>query len=322
MRLPIRTFASSLLFCLAPVLAFAQAWPQKPIKLVVPFAAGGGTDFIARVAAKHLSERLGQQVVVENRGGANGAIALQAVAQSEPDGYTLICASDSTLVVNPWLYEKLAYHPQRDFAPAGTLVRFAGLLAIHPSVKARNIAELVALAKEKPGTISYATGGNGNFSHLAGELFAQATGVKLLHVPFRGVGPAAQAVIAGDVNMMFNNIQTTIEQVRAGQLVALGVNEPKRIPSLPDIPAVAETVPGFAMAPWVGILAPAKTPRDIVDRLTKEIQAVMATPEVVELLTKQYVLPFSLGQKEFADLIAADLDKWNKVIKTAGIKIE
>ncbi|MBX6427277.1 MAG: tripartite tricarboxylate transporter substrate binding protein [Variibacter sp.] len=306
---------------LAPAAA-ADAWPSKPIKMVVPFAAGGGTDFIGRLVAKHLSERLGAQVFVENRGGANGTIGVQAVATADPDGYTILATSDSTLVVNPWLYAKLPYQALRDFAPVGTMVRFPGLLAVHPSVPVRSVAELVALAKAKPGTISYATGGNGNFSHLAAELFSLATGVKLLHVPFRGVGPAAQAVIAGDVNMMFNNIQTTIEHVRAGKLVALAVNEPKRIPALPDLPAVAETVPGFEMAPWTGILVPAKTPHEIVERLSKELHEIMRSPEVVKLLTDQYVLPYPSTAQEFAELIKADTEKWGKVIKEAGIKVE
>ena len=306
---------------LAPAAA-ADAWPSKPIKMVVPFAAGGGTDFIGRLVAKHLSERLGAQVFVENRGGANGTIGVQAVATADPDGYTILATSDSTLVVNPWLYAKLPYQALRDFAPVGTMVRFPGLLAVHPSVPVRSVAELVALAKAKPGTISYATGGNGNFSHLAAELFSLATGVKLLHVPFRGVGPAAQAVIAGDVNMMFNNIQTTIEHVRAGKLVALAVNEPKRIPALPDLPAVAETVPGFEMAPWTGILVPAKTPHEIVERLSKELHEIMRSTEVVKLLTDQYVLPYPSTAQEFAELIKADTEKWGKVIKEAGIKVE
>jgi tripartite-type tricarboxylate transporter receptor subunit TctC len=323
MRLRLNVLAVALLaVCLAPALAAAQAWPSKPIKMVVPFAAGGGTDFIARVVARNLSERLGQQVFVENRGGANGSIGVQAVATAEPDGYTIVATSDSTLAVNPWLYAKLPYKPMVDLIPIGTMVRFAGLLAVHPSVPAKSVAELVALAKAKPGSISYGTGGIGNFSHLAGELFAQATGVKLLHVPFRGVGPAAQAVIAGDVNAMFNNIQTTIEQVKGGQLRALAVNEPKRIPSLPDLPAVAETVPGFQMAPWTGILVPAKTPQAIVDRLSKELQAIMKSPDVVKLLTDQYVLPFPSTPQEFADLIKADTAKWGKVIKDANIKVE
>ncbi|MBN8921338.1 MAG: tripartite tricarboxylate transporter substrate binding protein, partial [Rhizobiales bacterium] len=284
------------------------------------FAAGGGTDFISRLVAQKLSERLGQQVFVENRGGANGGIGVQAVASADPDGYTILATSDSTIAVNPHLYPKLPYKPE-DLAPIGTMVRFPGLLAVHPSVPAKSVAELIALAKAKPGSITYATGGNGNFSHLAGELFAQATGTKMQAVPFRGVGPAAQAVISGDVNAMFNNIQTTIEQVKAGQVRGLGVNELKRIPGI-DLPAVAETVPGFQMAPWTGIFVPAKTPKEIQERLSKEVFAIMKSPDVVKLLTEQYVLPYPNMPADFAKLIQDDLVKWGKVIKEANIKVE
>src|SRR6266511_2689471 len=222
----------------------AQSWPQRAIKMIVPFPAGGGTDFIARVAAKHLSDRLGQQVFVENRGGANGAIGLQALMQSDPDGYTIATCSDTPLVVNPSLYDKLAYVPLRDFVPVANMVRFPGMLAVHPSVPARSVADLIALA------------------------------------------------------------------------------EPKRMPALPDLPAVAETVPGFEMAPWVGIIAPARTPKEIVDRLSQETLAIMHDPQVVKLLTEQQVTPFPQTPDQLGALIRKDLDKWAGVIKTAGIKGE
>ena len=310
------------LVMLAPTLAGAQSWPQKSIKMIVPFPAGGGTDFIARLVAKHLSERLGQQVFVENRGGANGAIGLQALMQSDPDGYTISACSDTPLVVNPSLYEKLPYSPLRDFVPVATMVRFPGTLAVHPSVPARSVAELIALAKAKPGGLAYASAGVGNFSHLAMELFSLSTGVKLLHVPYKGTGPASLALIGGEVQLGFNNVQTLLQNVKAGQLVALAVAEPKRMPDLPDLPAVAETVPGFEMAPWVGIIAPAKTPKEIVDRLSKETLAIMRDPAVVKLLTDQQVTPYALGPDQMGELIRKDLDKWAKVVKTAGIKVE
>jgi tripartite-type tricarboxylate transporter receptor subunit TctC len=302
--------------------AVAQSWPQKSIKMIVPFPAGGGTDFIARVAAKHLSERLGQQVFVENRGGANGGVGLNALMQSEPDGYTIATSSDTPLVVNPWLYDKLPYQALRDFAPVATLVRFPGLLATHPSVPVNNVAELIALAKAKPGGLAYASAGVGNFSHLAMELFSLSTGVKLLHVPYKGTGPASLALIGGEVQLGFNNVQTLLQNVRAGQLKALAVAEPQRVPTLPDVPAVAETVPGFTMAPWIGIIVPAKTPKDIVARLTQETLAVMREPEVIKLLNEQQVTPMPTGPEEFEALIKRDLERWSNVIKTAGIKAE
>jgi tripartite-type tricarboxylate transporter receptor subunit TctC len=310
------------LLCVVSASVAAQTWPQKPIRMIVPFAAGGGTDFIARLMARQLSQRLGQQVYVENRGGANGAIGLQALMQSEPDGYTIAASSDTPMVVNPALYDKLPYHPLRDFVPVASMVRFPGLLAVHPSVPARNVGELIALAKAKPGTLGYASGGVGNFSHLAGELFSLATGVKLVHVPYKGVGPGMMALLAGDVQLMFNNIQTALEHVRAGKVAALGVSEPQRVALLPGVPTVAETVPGFEMAPWVGIIAPANTPKDVVARLSQEVLAVMRDPETVNLLTSQQVTAMPLAPEEFGQLIRKDLDKWATVIKTAGIKGE
>jgi tripartite-type tricarboxylate transporter receptor subunit TctC len=267
--------------------AAAQPWPQKPIKMIVPFLAGGGTDFIGRLAAKHLTDRLGLQVFVENRAGANGAIGLQALMASDPDGYTIATTSDTPMVVNPWLYDKLPYAPLRDFLPVATIVRFPGMLAVHPSVPAHSVAELIPLAKAKPGSLAYASAGVGNFSHLAMELFAQATGVKLLHVPYKGTGPASLALLGGEVQMGFNNVQTLLQNVRAGQVRALAVAEPERLALLPDIPTVAETVPGFAMAPWIGIIVPQRTPKDIVSRLSAETLAIMRDPDVIHLLNDQ-----------------------------------
>jgi tripartite-type tricarboxylate transporter receptor subunit TctC len=323
MRLRLIGLATTLLLaCTLPQAASAQAWPQKPIKMIIPFPAGGGTDFIGRVAAKHLSDRLGQQVFVENRGGANGGVGLQALMQADPDGYTIATSSDTPLVVNPWLYDKLAYQALRDFVPVATLVRFPGMLAVHPSVPVKNVAELIALAKAKPGDLAYASAGVGNFSHLAMELFSLATGVKLLHVPYKGTGPASLALIGGEVQMGFNNVQTLLQNVREGQLRALAVAEPQRMAALPDVPTVAETVPGFAMAPWIGIIVPTKTPKEVVARLSQETLAAMRDPEVVKLLTDQQVTPMATGPQEFEALIKTDLAKWEKVVKTAGIKAE
>ena len=322
MRNVLRIVAALMAVCFASPLALAQTWPTKPIKMIIPFPAGGGTDLIGRLMAKHLSERLGQQVYVENRGGANGAIGLQALAQSEPDGYTISAASDTPLVVNPSLYEKLTYQPLRDFQPVAGMVKFPGMVAAHPSLKVKNIAELVALAKAKPGSIAYSSGGIGNFGHLAAELFSLAADVKMLHVPYRGVGPATQAIIAGDVQLTFSNIVTTMPHVTSGKLVALAVNEPKRVPAFPDLPAVAETVPGFEMAPWVSIIVPAKTPKPIVERLEKEVRAVMADPAVVKICNDQQIAINALSTAELTELIKKDLEKWASVIKKAGIKVQ
>jgi tripartite-type tricarboxylate transporter receptor subunit TctC len=302
--------------------ALAQSWPQKPIKMIVPFPAGGGTDVVARIVAKYLTERLGQTVFVENRGGANGAIGLQALKQSAPDGYTIALTSDTPMTVNPWLYKNLSYEPLRDFIPVTSVIRLPSMLAVHPSVPARSVAELIALAKAKPGGLTYASAGVGNFSHLEAELFSIATGVKMLHVPYKGTGPSAMGMIGGEVQLGFNNVSTLLPHAQAGKLVALAVAEPKRMPELPDIPAIAETVPGFEMAPWVGVIAPAGTPKEIIDRLTKETLAVMRDPAAVKQFTEQQLVVMTLEQDRFRDLIKKDLEKWGKVTKTAGIQME
>jgi tripartite-type tricarboxylate transporter receptor subunit TctC len=316
-----RKLATAVL-CLLPALAAAQGWPSKPIKLIVPFPAGGGTDFIGRLAAKQLSERLGQPVYVDNRGGANGSIGVQAMMQSAPDGYTLGAISDGPTVINPVLYEKNPYHPLRDFLPVAQMIKFPSMLIANPSVPARNIVELIALAKAKPGTLNYSSGGTGNFSHLGLELFAYQAGIKLVHVPYRGVGPATTAVLAGDVQLMYNNVATALEHVKAGKLIGLAVGEPKRLPALPDVPAIAETLPGFEFAAWVGIFAPLKTPSEIVARISRETAAFLKDPAVLKIFAEQQIVASYRDPGEFAKYIGAELDKWGPIIKTLGIKGE
>jgi len=310
-----------LLFVL-PMLASGQSWPTKPIKLIVPFPAGGGTDFIGRLAAKQLSDRLGQPVYVDNRGGANGSIGVQAMMQSAPDGYTLGAISDGPTVINPVLYEKNPYHPLRDFLPVAQMIKFPSMLVAHPSVPVRNVGELIALAKAKPGTLNYSSGGIGNFSHLGPELLAYQAGIKLVHVPYRGVGPATQAVLAGEVQLMYNNIATALEHVKAGKLTALAVGEPKRLPALPDVPAIAETVPGFEFAAWVGVFAPLKTPPEIVARVSRETAAFLKDPAVLKIFGEQQIVASYRDPDDFAKYIGSELDKWGPIIKTLGIKPE
>ena len=300
----------------------SQAWPQRSIRMIVPFAPGGGNDYIGRLMAKHLSQRLGQQVYVENRGGANGSIGLQSLIQSEPDGYTIATTSDGPLVVNPNLYSKPPYDALKDFVHVALMVKYPVLLVANPSVPVRNVADLIALAKAKPGAIAYPSGGVGNYNHLAGELLANATGIKLLHVPYKGTGPATTALIAGEVQVMFSNVQTIIEHVRAKQAVALGVGELKRLAALPDMPAVAETVPGFESYTWIGIIAPAKTPKEIVDRLSREIIAIMQDKELIAQLEAQYVIPMPLDSPAFTEYVKKELAKWRTLIKSAGIKAD
>jgi len=323
MKKLVTTFLATLgvlCFTLAPSLA--QNWPERPIRMIVPFPPGGGTDFAGRLAAKYLSERLNQTIFIENRGGANGAIALQVVKQAAPDGYTFAFTSDTPLTVNPWLYKDLSYDPLRDFIPVASVVRFPGMLVAHPSVPVNNVAELIELAKKKPGSITYASAGVGNFSHLAMELFSIATGVKLLHVPYKGTGPMAMAILGGEVQVEFNNVQTLLQYVQAGKLKALAVGEPQRIPELANLPTVAEVVPGFQMAPWNGIVAPAGTPKAIVNRLSEATLAVMRDPAIAQQFTDQHLTVMALEQDRFAELIRSDLDKWGKVTKNAGIQME
>jgi tripartite-type tricarboxylate transporter receptor subunit TctC len=308
-------------FAAAP--SSAQEWPTRgTIRLIVPYPAGGGTDVVARIVAKYLQERLHQTIIVDNRGGANGQIGLQALKQAAPDGYTMAMTSDSPMTVNKWVYKSIPYDPMKDFIHVTSVIRLPSLLAVHPSLPVQNVAELIKLAKEKPGTLNYASAGVGNFSHLEAELFAQAAGIKLVHVPYKGTGPSSLGLIAGEVQMSFNNVSTLWPYVKEKKIRALAVLEPKRMPDLPDVPAVAETVPGLQMAPWVGIILPAGVPKPIVDRLTREILEVMKNPEAVKTFTEQQLVVMTLPGAEFTALIQKDSDKWEKVVKTAHISLQ
>jgi tripartite-type tricarboxylate transporter receptor subunit TctC len=314
--------ATVALLCVAAAPSLAQSWPQKTIRFIVPFPAGGGTDVVARMVAKNLQDKLGQTVIVENRGGANGAIGLMAVKQTVHDGYTFAFTSDTPMTVNPWLYKDLSYEPLKDFVPVTSAVRLPGMLAAHPSFKPNTIAELIALAKEKPGSINYASAGVGNFSHLAMELFSSAAGVKLQHVPYKGTAPAAQALLSGEVQVGFNNVQTLLQFVQEGKLKPLGVAEPKRIPQFPNYPAVAEAVPGFEMAPWVGIVAPTGTPQAVIDKLNETMLVVMNDPAIAKQFADQQLTVMALPKEKFGELIKADTEKWRKVVSEANIKLE
>jgi tripartite-type tricarboxylate transporter receptor subunit TctC len=323
MKTVLTTLAAVLgLLCCTLAPSLAQDWPQKSIRFIVPFPAGGGTDFVARLVADHLSKQLNQPIYVENRAGANGAVGLQALKQSDADGYTFGFTSDTPMTVNPWLYQNLSYDPLKDFVPVASAVRLPGMLAANPSLPANTIAELIALAKQKPGGIAYGSAGIGNFSHLAMVLLSQATGVQMLHVPYKGTGPMAMGILAGEVQVEFNNVSTLYPYVKDGKLKALGVAEPKRMPQFPDWPAVAETVPGFEMAPWVGIIAIAGTPKPIVDKLTAATLAVLNDPAVVKQFADQYLTVMALDQDKFTALIRSDTEKWGKVVKTANIQVE
>ena len=291
--------------------------------MICPFPAGGGTDQIARIVAQQLTDRLGQQVYVENRGGANGGLGAQEVMRAEPDGYTIGAISDSPMTVNPWMYEKLAYSAAAGLHRGGadqSLSLAAGRATPRTGIK--TVADLIKVAKEKPGTLNYSSGGVGNFSHLGLAVLAFKTGINIVHVPYRGVGPATQAVVAGDVQLMYNNIATALPHVEAGKLTGLAVGGEQRFPALANVPTVAETVPGFDVTPWVGIFVPAKTPKEIVARLSKEVEALLKDPEVVKIFQANMIKASYLDSEPFTKQIKKETDDWEKVIKSLGIKAD
>ncbi len=303
-------------------LAHADWQPNRPIKMICPFPAGGGTDQIARIVALQLSKRLGQQVVVENRGGANGGLGAQEVMRADPDGYTIGAISDSPMTVNPWMYEKLAYKPLQDFIPVARINHFPSLVVANPGIGIKTIADLVKVAKEKPGTLNYSSGGVGNFSHLGLAVLSLKTGINIVHVPYRGVGPATTAVLAGDVQLMYNNFATALPHVEAGKLTALAVGGSERLKAYPNIPTVAETIPGFDVTPWVGLFVPAKTPHEIVARLSKETEALLKDPEVIKIFDANVIKAAYLDSEPFGKQIKKETDGWEQVIKTLGIKAD
>ena len=303
--------------------AYAQAWPARTIRIIVPFPPGGGNDVVGRLIAQKLSERIGQQVVVENRAGANGIVGLQALMQAAPDGYTLGVGAAGPMAVNPALYDKLPYEPLRDFAPVANVANFPLLLVTHPSVAAKTTRDLVALAKAKPGTLHYSSPGNGNSGHLAGELFNTLAGVKTVHVPYKGQGPAITDLIAGQVQMLYSSIPSVLPHVRQGQLTAIAVGSATRLASLPDIPTIAESgVPGYEAYSWAGILAPAGTPKDIVARLSREIADILKQKEVSERLLSQGAIPVGDSPEQFSAYIKTEMEKWGAVVRAANIKVD
>jgi tripartite-type tricarboxylate transporter receptor subunit TctC len=306
-----------------PAVAAAQTWPAKPVRMLVPFPPGGGVDFAARIVGKHLADRLGQSVIIENRAGANGIIALEALKGAVPDGYTIAAASNGPLVINPFLYLKLPYDPVRDFVAIGRLVDFPLLLVTHPSLPAGSVAELIALAKAKPGVLTYSSPGVGNGSHLAVELFASMANVSLVHVPYKGTAPAATALLAGEVSLTFSSIPTVLPHIRAGKLRALAVGNAARLPALPEFATVAESgVPGYEAFSWAGLIAPAGTPKEVVVRLNRETAQILGQKDIVDQLARDGTLAAPDAPEEFSAYIKAELDKWAAIVKLAKIKPE
>ncbi len=303
--------------------ASAQDYPVKPVRIIVPFAPGGITDNSVRSIADKLTARLGQQVVVENRPGAAGNIGTAAVAQAQPDGYTLVLGYDGTFAINPHVYPKMPFDGFRDFAPIGRLGDATLILVAHASANIRTLADLVALAKQKPGVLSFGSAGTATTGHVAMELLCQQLGLNIVHVPYKGGGPALLDAVAGQIPLVSTYIAGAAQYVKQGRVVALGVSSGKRDPALPDVPTFNEGgASGYAVTSWLGLLAPAKTPRAIIDRLNRDIDLVMKETEVRERYATLGIVPSPNSPEAFAELIRADYERWGKVVKQAGIKLE
>ena len=314
-----RTAIAALLLCLAGG-ALAQAYPSKVIRLVVPSAPGGGSDLVGRTLAQKMAPALGQQIIVENRAGAGGRIGAEIVARAAPDGYTLLIGTSSLMVVAPALYPKLPYDMTKDFAPVSLLGSAAYVLVVHPSVPAKSVKELVALARARPGRLTYASSGTGSSSHLAGELFRMIAGISMVHVPYRASQLATLSVMAGESDLMFSNIQPAMPAIRGGRLRPLGISSAKRSALLPDTGTIEELgLAGFRVEQLYGILAPAGTPRDIVRRLNEEAVTAAQSPEMRERLRAEGSEVRVSTPEEFTKVIAAEIRQWAKVIKQAGI---
>ncbi len=301
--------------------AAAQDYPTKPVRLIIPFPPGGSNDVVGRMIATHLGEHLGKQVIVDNRSGAGGVIGTEIAANAAPDGYTLAIISIAH-AVNPWLY-KLNYDPLKSFTPIGVLASGPNVLAINPALPVNSVKELVALAKQKPGDLQYASAGVGSFQHLGGELFKLEAGVDMLHVPFKGGSPAMIDVMGGHTKLVFSSLVQTTPHIKSGKLKPLGTGGLKRNPVLPDVPTIAEAgVPGYEAVNWWGIVAPAGTPQAIIDKLHKDIAAVQASPEVQKQFSTEGAEIVQMTPAEFGTFMEREMKKWERVVKEGKIKAE
>jgi len=304
--------------------ASAQAWPNRPIRLIVPYPAGGGTDFFARTVGGKLGELLGQQIVIENKPGAGTIIGAQAAAISAPDGYTVLLGDSTTLAVNPSLYAKLAYDPVKDFAPVTLTARFAMLLVVNPTLsKAHTVKEFLDEAKKEQGRMNYASVGPGTTHHLTMELFLEQTGIRLTHVPYKGAGPAINDVVGGQVPVMFVDLAAGSPMIKAGKLRVLGVASPKRIAALPDVPTLAEQgVANFEAWAWQGFVMPAGTPKDIIARFGADYAKAVAVPDIRQKLVDAGVEPVTSTPEEMAAYMKSETAKWSAVVRSANIKVD
>ncbi|WP_296784928.1 tripartite tricarboxylate transporter substrate binding protein [Variovorax sp.] len=303
--------------------AAQQDYPNKPIRLIVPFTPGGVTDTGARVVADKLGARLGQSVVVDNRPGASGNIGTQMVATAAPDGYTLLLGFDGTLVINPHVYAKVPFDTLKDFVPVSKIGDAVLIIVVHPSVPAKTLSELVAYSKTNPGGVSYGSAGTGSTPHLAGELLKARTGANFVHVPYKGGGQSMTDLVGGSLPMLYTAVAGAYPFVQKGQIRPIAVSSAQRLASLPEVPTVAESgVPGFESSSWIGILAPAKTPQPIVDRLQRELHAVVQSPEVRERLASLGISALGNTPAEFGQQIRADLAKYDQIVKAAKVRVD
>ena len=319
-----RFVVAAMVMVLAPAaLCQAPGYPSKAIRFVVPFPPGGVTDRLARLLSGHMQENWRQSVVVDNRPGGSGFIASQAVAGAPPDGHTLLMGNINTHAINSSLYQKLPYDPVRDFAPISLLVSVPNLLLVHPSVPANSVQELVALARSRPGALSFASGGSGTSSHMCAELLKSMTGIDIVHIPYKGPGPALQDTLSGQVNMYFDTIASTLPQVRAGKLRALAITSPARSSLAPEIASMAESgMPGYDVAPWFGALTRAGTPPEIVARLNAEMVRILNLPDVRASLAAQGVTIIAGTPDGFAKYIDQEIARWAKVVRETGAKAD
>ena len=310
--------------CALPGPVGAQdAYPLRPVTLIVPFPAGGSTDLVARLVAEKMSQELGQQIVVDNRGGAGGNVGSAAAAKADPDGYTLLMGTVATHALNPALYKNMPYDPVKDFAPVSLLVVVPNVLVVNPEFPAKSVAELIELAKAKPGEYSYASSGNGTPLHLSGELFKSMAGIDIVHVPYKGAGPALIDVMGGHVPIMFDNLPSSTEHIKAGKLRGLAVTTAERAPSMPDLPTVAESgLPGYETYTWNALFAPAGTPPEVSARVNEAAVKALADPEVQAKLQGFGATVVASTPEELAAHVQAELTKWAPVVKASGAQID
>jgi tripartite-type tricarboxylate transporter receptor subunit TctC len=302
-----------------PVVAHAQDYPARPIRLIVPFAPGGSSDTVSRLVAQKLSAALGQQVVLENRSGAGGNIGMDAVAKAAPDGYTLLFAAGSA-AINVSLYDRLPFDPLKDLVPVSHVCNVNGILVVHPSVPARTLREFIDLARARPDAINYASAGSGTVVHLAGEMFKSMARVNLTHVPYKGSGPALTDLLGGQVQAMFANMPGTLQHVKADKLRVLAVTGARRSPLLPDVPAISELVPGYAASTWFGVFAPAGTPAAIVARVNAEIGKALAAPDLLATLRAEGAEPVGGSAEQFAQFFREEVSRWGAVVRASGAR--